>query len=51
VVGISLGRVERPGHVRLHPYQPRWALFIITLRIFVIWALATHGRDVATDRY
>jgi hypothetical protein len=33
------------------PYQPRWALFIITLRIFVIWALATHGRDVATDRH
>ena len=28
-----------------------WALTVIALDIFVIWALAAHGREVATDRY
>ena len=51
VVGISLGRAERPGQLGLHPYHPRWAPLIIALDIFVIWVLAAHGRDVATDRY
>ena len=27
------------------PY-PFWALLIITLDIFVIWAVAAHGRDI-----
>jgi len=27
------------------PY-PIWALLIITLDIFVIWAVAAHGRDI-----
>jgi hypothetical protein len=50
LVGSSRGHAERPGQVRLHPYHPRWALLIIVLGIFVNWALAAHGRDVATDR-
>jgi hypothetical protein len=51
VIGISLGRAERPGQVRLHPYHPRWALLSIALDSFVIWVLAAQGRDVATDGY
>jgi hypothetical protein len=26
--------------------HPFWALLIITLDIFVIWAVAAHGRDI-----
>jgi hypothetical protein len=28
------------------PYYPFWSLAIITLDIFVIWALVAHGRDI-----
>jgi hypothetical protein len=51
VVDISLGRAERPDQRRLHPYHRLRALLIIALDIFVIWALAAHGRDVAIDCY
>jgi hypothetical protein len=33
------------------PYYPFWSMTVIALDIFVIWALAAHGRDVAQDRY
>jgi hypothetical protein len=29
------------------PYYPFWALAVITLDVFVIWALIAHGRDLA----
>jgi hypothetical protein len=45
------GRAERPGQLTFIPYYPLRALLIIALDIFVIWALAAHGRDAATDRY
>jgi hypothetical protein len=28
------------------PYYPFWALLLITLDIFVIWAVAAHGGDL-----
>jgi hypothetical protein len=28
------------------PYYPFWSLVIITLDIFVIWAVAAHGGDL-----
>jgi hypothetical protein len=28
------------------PIQPWWAIIIITLDIFVIWAVTVHGRDI-----
>ncbi len=28
------------------PYYPIWAIAIITLDVFVIWALTVHGRDI-----
>src|SRR6266542_2925920 len=31
------------------PFYPFWALSIITLDIFVIWALAAHGRALAQE--
>jgi hypothetical protein len=29
------------------PYYPFWSLLIIAVDIFVIWAIAAHGREVA----
>jgi hypothetical protein len=29
------------------PYYPFWSLLIIALDVFVIWAIAAHGREVA----
>ena len=31
------------------PYYPVWALLIIVVDLFVIWALVLHGRDVTED--
>ena len=28
------------------PYYPLWSIAIITLDVFVIWALTAHGRDI-----
>ena len=29
------------------PHYPLWAIAIITLDVFIIWALTAHGRDIA----
>lgn len=31
------------------PYYPVWALVVIAVDFFVIWALVLHGRDVTVD--
>jgi hypothetical protein len=31
------------------PYYPLWAIAIITLDVFVIWALTVHGRDITRE--
>jgi hypothetical protein len=51
VVGITLAVVSAVVNFAFIPYYPFWALTVIALDIFVIWALAAHGRDVAADRY
>lgn len=28
------------------PYQPWWSVILITLNIFIIWAVTAHGRDI-----
>jgi hypothetical protein len=28
------------------PWYPLWAILIITLDVFIIWALTAHGRDI-----
>ena len=47
VVGITLAVLSAIANFLFIPYYPFWALTIITLDVFVIWALAAHGRDVA----
>jgi hypothetical protein len=51
VVGITLAVLSAIANFLFIPYYPFWSLLIITLDIFVIWALATHGRDLRDTGY
>ena len=46
VVAITLALLSAIANFLFIPYYPFWALLLITLDIFVIWAIAAHGRDV-----
>jgi hypothetical protein len=46
VVGITLAVISAIANFAFLPYYPFWALTIITLDIFVIWALAAHGGEL-----
>ena len=48
VVGITLALVSAIANFLFLPYYPFWALTVITLDIFVIWALTAHGHDLQT---
>ena len=43
VVGITLALLSAIANFLFIPYYPFWALLIITLDVFVIWAVAAHG--------
>lgn len=49
-VAIVLAVLSALANFTFIPYYPFWALTIIAVDIFVIWALAAHGRDVADSR-
>ena len=46
VVGITLAVLSAIANFLFIPYYPFWALTVITLDIFVIWALAAHGSEL-----
>jgi hypothetical protein len=46
VVGITLAVLSALSNFAFIPYYPFWALAIIALDVFIIWALAAHGSDV-----
>jgi hypothetical protein len=46
VVGITVALVSATANFLFIPYYPFWALLIITLDIFVIWAIAAHGGEL-----
>ena len=48
VVGIMLAVLSAFANFGFIPYYPVWSLLIIALDVFVIWALATHGREMAS---
>ena len=50
-VAITLAVLSAIANFAFIPYYPFWSITVIALDIFVIWALAAHGGDVATDRY
>ncbi len=48
VVGIMLAVLSAIANFGFIPYYPVWSLLIIALDVFVIWALAAHGREMAS---
>jgi hypothetical protein len=46
VVGIVLAVLSALANFVFMPYYPFWAITVIAVDIFVVWALAFHGRDV-----
>jgi hypothetical protein len=42
-VAITLAVISAIANFAFIPYYPFWSLLIITLDIFVIWAVAAHG--------
>jgi hypothetical protein len=46
VVGITLAVLSAIANFLFIPYYPFWALLIIALDVFVIWALAAHGGEL-----
>ncbi|HZY27662.1 MAG TPA: hypothetical protein VFE49_05330 [Jiangellaceae bacterium] len=49
VVGITMAFLSAIATFAFIPYYPVWSLLIIALNVFVIWALAAHGREMAID--
>ena len=47
VVGITIATLTILANFAFIPYYPIWSLVIITLNIFVIWALCAYDRDAA----
>jgi hypothetical protein len=46
VVAITVALLSALANFLFIPYYPFWSLLIITLDIFVIWAVAAHGGDL-----
>jgi hypothetical protein len=46
VVALTLAVISAITNFLFVPYYPFWALLLITLDIFVIWAVAAHGGDL-----
>jgi hypothetical protein len=45
-VAIFLAVLSALANFLFIPYYPFWSLLIITLDVFVIWAVAAHGGDL-----
>ena len=43
VVALTLAVLSALANFLFIPYYPFWSLLLITLNIFVIWAVAAHG--------
>jgi hypothetical protein len=50
VVGITLALLSAVANFLFIPYYPFWSLLIIAVDIFIIWALAAHGREFSDAR-
>jgi len=47
VVGIIVAVLSALTNFAFIPYYPIWSIIIIVIDVFVIWALAAHGRELA----
>lgn len=48
-VGVIVAVLSAIGAFLWLPYYPVWAIVILTMDVFVIWALTAHGRDIVAD--
>ena len=48
-LGIILASLSALANFLWLPYYPFWAILLIAFDFGVIWALASHGRDVVND--
>ena len=46
IVGTTLAVISALANFAFIPLYPFWALSVITLDVFIIWALVAHGRDI-----
>ena len=46
-VGVIMAVLSGLASFAWLPYYPVWALVVIALDVFVIWALTAHGREIA----
>jgi hypothetical protein len=49
-IAVIIATVSAIANFAFLPYQPFWALTVIVIDVFVIWALTVHGRDIAEPR-
>jgi hypothetical protein len=47
VVAITRAVLSAIANFLWLPYYPFWSLLIIAVDVFVIWAIAAHGREVS----
>ena len=45
-VGVILAVISGLVAFAWLPYYPVWAILIITVSVFTVWALTVHGRDI-----
>jgi hypothetical protein len=45
-IGVILAVLSALTNFSFIPYYPFWSLAIVTLDVFIIWALVAHGRDI-----
>ena len=46
-VAITLAVISALANFAFIPYYPIWSLLVIALDVFVIWAITTHGPEIA----
>jgi hypothetical protein len=46
LVAITLAALSATANFLFIPYYPFWALLLVTLDIFVIWAITAHGGEL-----
>ncbi len=45
-VGVILAVISGLVAFAWLPYHPVWAILIVTISVFTVWALTAHGRDI-----
>ena len=46
-VGVILATISAIANFAFLPVYPFWSIMMITVNIFVVWALTAHGRDIS----